>query len=58
MSLFTLILYFGFTEVHVPFVGDETLAAMQANAEMDHHPEIEAVVVVNSHGRVIYSIGE
>lgn len=58
MSLFTLILYFGFTEVHVPFVGDETLAALQANAEMDHCAEIEAVVVVNSQGRVIYSIGD
>ena len=58
MSLFFLVIYLTSGEVRTgPFVSSETLAVIQANAEMDR-PEIIAVEVFDINGKCVYSVGE
>lgn len=59
MKLFFLVLYLASGEIKTgPFLSTPTLAVIQANAEMDHNPEMIAVEVFDLNGKCIYSIGE
>lgn len=59
MSLYFLVLYLASGEIKTgPFFTSNTLAVIQANAEMDYNTEMIAVEVFDLNGKCVYSVGE